>query len=153
MGQERVFQAELVEGERGRVFFEVPFDPNAVWGKKARHHVRGTVAGVEFSGSLGARGGQYFFPLAKELRKTAGLDVGNKVRVALASAEAGEDELPADLAKALSGAPRAKSFFEGLSSFCRNTYVRWILSAKKAETRASRVQATLDALKAEKKQL
>jgi uncharacterized protein YdeI (YjbR/CyaY-like superfamily) len=64
----------------------------------------------------------------------------------------GADGLPDDLANALRKAPEAKAFLEGLSAFYRNTYLKWITEAKKSETRATRVQQTVQLLLQKKKQ-
>jgi len=40
------YVATVVEVHRGRVIVPVPFDPDQVFGSKARHHVAGTVNGM-----------------------------------------------------------------------------------------------------------
>lgn len=46
----------------------------------------------------------------------------------------------------------AKAFFEGLATFYRNGYLRWIEGAKRPETRSARIVEVLGLLKAGKKQ-
>ncbi|OLT10413.1 hypothetical protein BJF78_28970 [Pseudonocardia sp. CNS-139] len=41
----RRFPATVSVDRQGRTHVPVPFDPDAVWGAKPRHHVAGTVAG------------------------------------------------------------------------------------------------------------
>jgi hypothetical protein len=146
------FDTIVESGDRGRVFIVIPFDPSEQWGKKARHYVRGTIDGTPFEGSLGARGGVFFMPVNKELQKAGGIAPGNRVSVVMESADAAGSDLPQDLEQALAGAPDARAFLDGLSAFYRNQYVTWITDAKKAETRASRVDRTVELLKAGKKQ-
>ncbi len=146
------FKTKVEAGERGRVFITLPFDPTATWGKKARHYVSGTLNGVAFQGSLGVRGGVYFMPLNKEIQAEANLKPGDAVAVVMLPAAARAEALPADLAAALAKAASAKKFFEGLTAFQRNTYLKWIESAQKPETRAARIVETVSALKAGKKQ-
>lgn len=149
---EKTFETSVEAGERGRIFIPVPFDPAEAWGRKARHHVAGTINGAAFQGSLGVRGGAYFFPLNKEMQQKAGVAPGDRVRVIMAPAEAAESEVPGELAAALAAEPEAGRFFEGLSAFYRNQYVGWVTGAKKAETRDSRVREVVELLRAGKKQ-
>lgn len=145
------FRAEVQTGGRGRVFVEIPFDVNDVWGRKRRHYVQGKVAGVDYQGSLGSRQGTHFLLLNKAFREQSGVAPGDTVTVTLEPAS-GEivPAMPADLAKALARKRRARSFFESLSPFYRKQYVGWIESAKKPETRSSRVAKTVELLEAEK---
>jgi hypothetical protein len=54
--------------------------------------------------------------------------------------------LPEDLAKAFAKNKKAASVFEGLAFSHRREYVEWIITAKKEETRANRIQGTLERL-------
>lgn len=147
------FKTKVEAGERGRVFITIPFAPQDKWGKKSRHFVKGTVNATAFSGSLGTRGGIHFFPINKELQETAAIGPGDTVTVVIEPQEAASSsELPEDLDKALAKEPAARKFLDGLSAFYRNTYLKWITEAKKAETRATRVQQTVALLKQGKKQ-
>jgi len=51
--------------------------------------------------------------------------------------------IPPDLRRALSRNPRARDNFERLAPSYRRHYVAWIVTAKKAETRARRLQEAL----------
>jgi hypothetical protein len=146
------FKCAVESGERGRVFITVPFDPGAEWGARARHHVKGTINGHAFEGSLGSRGGSFFMPLNKELRAEAGVEPGDQVAVVMEPSAAKEEGLPEDIAGALASSVQAAAFFEGLTAFYRNTYIKWIESAKKADTRAARVAEMIGLLEAGKKQ-
>jgi hypothetical protein len=55
-------------------------------------------------------------------------------------------EIPQDLQSALNDNSEAKQFFEGLSYSNRKEYVRWIIEAKREETRSGRVEKTLEKL-------
>jgi hypothetical protein len=151
MSSEQRFSATVESGERGRVFVRIPFDPNEVWGKKARHYVRGTLAGTPFETSLGARGGVVFFPIGKELRATAGVDVGSTVKVVIVPTEATSVGPPEDLDAALRRSKAARAFFDGLTPFARNQWIGWITSAKREETRKGRVAKAVKQLAAEQK--
>lgn len=48
-------------------------------------------------------------------------------------------EVPADLAAMLEADPRAKAVFETMRPSCQRKYTRWLVEAKKPETRERRV--------------
>ena len=142
----------VVRKSGSRVFIPIPFNPNDVWGVKQRHHITGTVNGYGVRGSLGSDRTQYFLPLGAAWRSGYGIDVGTKVAVVLSPEGPQSDSLSSDIASALESEPQAKAFFESLATFYRNTYIKWIESAKKPETRAARIDEMIHLLKAGKKQ-
>jgi hypothetical protein len=135
-----------------RVFIPIPFNPNDVWGVKQRHHITGTVNGYGVRGSLGSDGTQYFLLLGAAWRRDCGLDVGAKVDVVLSLEGPQSESLQPDVVAALGAEPQAKTFFESLATFYRNTYIKWIESAKRPETRTARIIEMIELLKAGKKQ-
>jgi hypothetical protein len=135
-----------------RIFVPIPFNPNEVWGVKQRHHITGTVNGHKVRGSLGSDGKQYFLPLGAAWRRDCGINAGDKVDVILAPEGPQSESLSADVSDALDAEPQAKAFFESLATFYRNTYIKWIESAKRPETRTARIQEMIELLKAGKKQ-
>ena len=145
------FRAKLATDERGRVRVTLPFDPHVAWGKRARHHVAGTLAGTAFDTSIAARNGVFFFPVGKELQRAGDVAPGDEVEVVLDAAEAKREALPADLDVALAGSRTARDFFDNLTPFGKKQWIAWITSAKREATRAARVRAALDGLAAGKK--
>ena len=135
-----------------RVFIPLPFNPNDVWGVKQRHYITGSVNGHRVRGSLGSDGTQYFLPLGAAWRRDCGMDAGTKVDVVLSPEGPQSESLSADVAAALDADPQSKAFFESLATFYRNTYIKWIESAKRLETRTARVNEMIKLLKAGKKQ-
>lgn len=135
-----------------RTFIALPFHPNEVWGIKQRHYVTGSVNGHKVRGSLSSDGKQYFLPLGAAWRRDCGLDVGDPVEVTLFPEGPQAEGLSADVAEVLDAEPQAKAFFESLATFYRNTYIKWIESAKRSETRAVRIKEMIGLLKAGKKQ-
>ena len=103
-------------------------------------------------GSLGSDGKQYFLLLGAAWRRGCGLDAGSKVDVVLSPEGPQSEGLSADVASALDAEPQAKAFFESLATFYRNTYIKWIESAKRPETRTARIKEMIELLKAGKKQ-
>jgi hypothetical protein len=135
-----------------RVFIPMPFNPNEVSGVKQRHYITGTINGYGVRGSLGSDGKQYFLPLGAAWRRGCGLVAGDQVDVALSPEGPQSETMSTDVAKALNGEPQAKAFFESLATFYRNTYIKWIESAKRPETRSARIREMIELLKAGKKQ-
>jgi uncharacterized protein YdeI (YjbR/CyaY-like superfamily) len=62
------------------------------------------------------------------------------------------DTLASDVRATLEAEPEAKAFFESLATFYRNTYIRWIESAKPPATHAAQIAEMIGLLKAGKKQ-
>src|SRR5215216_7665161 len=135
-----------------RTFIVLPFHPNEVWGVKRRHYITGTVNGHGVRGSLGSDGQESFLPLGTAWRRDRGLEAGDTVNVTLSPEGPQAESLASDVADALEAKPQAKAFFESLATFYRNTYIKWIESAKRPETRAARIKEMIELLKAGKKQ-
>ena len=142
----------VISKSGSRVFIALPFNPNDVWGVKGRHYIKGTVNGYQVRGSLASDGTQYFLPLGAAWRRDCGIEAGAKVDVELSPEGPQSESLSADVAAALDVEPQAKAFFESLATFYRNTYIKWIESAKRPETRSARIHEMIQLLKAGKKQ-
>ncbi|MBN1922480.1 MAG: YdeI/OmpD-associated family protein [Anaerolineae bacterium] len=56
-------------------------------------------------------------------------------------------DVPADLQAALRLEPEASRAFDALSFSHKREYVNWIVEAKRSETRAQRINRTVDALR------
>ena len=142
----------IVAKTGSRTAIPIPFDPNAVWGVKQRHHITGTINGCAVRGSLGSDGSEYFLPLGAAWRRDNGVEAGAEVEVVLTPEGPQADTLASDIRAALDSEPEARAFFEALATFYRNGYIRWIESAKRPETRGARIAEMLSLLKAGKKQ-
>ena len=57
-----------------RVFVPVPFEPDAVWGKKREHHVAGTVDGMRVRAVIEMFGAARGIVLGPAWRRAAALD-------------------------------------------------------------------------------
>jgi uncharacterized protein YdeI (YjbR/CyaY-like superfamily) len=60
--------------------------------------------------------------------------------------------LAPDITTALQAEPAAGKFFDSLPTFYRKNYMRWIDSAKRAETRATRIREMVQLLKEGKRE-
>jgi Bacteriocin-protection, YdeI or OmpD-Associated/Domain of unknown function (DUF1905) len=151
--QERSFQARLEGTEKGRVYVVAPFDPEKVWGLRARYHVRGTVNGMGVRGALERFSKGYLLPLGPAYRRGAGLHLGDPVTVVLIPEGPQSEALAADIVAALASEPDAARFFDGLATFYRKSFLRWIDATKRhPELRAQRIAELIELMKAGKKE-
>jgi Bacteriocin-protection, YdeI or OmpD-Associated/Domain of unknown function (DUF1905) len=121
---------------------EVPFDVEKAFGKK-RVKVRCLIEGVEFRSSImrmGVCGPRHVMILNKQIREAIGKDIGDTIYIMME-----EDTkprivaVPADVKAALAAKAKIKNIFDRLSYSHQREYVNWIDSAKKAETRQTRI--------------
>jgi hypothetical protein len=147
------FRATVAAAPRGGVVIPVPFDPDAVWGRKARHLVGGTVAGKRIRGSVDAVGDGYGLTLGPMWVRDCGVEVGSTVAVVLEPEGPQRDDLAPDVAAALAASPAAGAFFDSLAQFYRKAYVRWIEATKRRpEDRPVRIAEVIRLLEAGKKE-
>lgn len=131
------------------VFLPVPFDVQAVFGTKARVAVRGTLNGVPYRNWLLPNGdGSHSMPVNKKLLAEAHLSAGDAVEVDMSlDTEARQVEVPEDLQDALNASGDMEDVFNALAYSYRKEFVEWITGAKRPDTRARRVERTLELLR------
>ncbi len=152
MTKKHTFTAIIIDAGGGGAFVEVPFDVEAAFGSK-RPKVKAMIEGVPYRGLLVRMGGaNHILIILKGIREQIGRTFGDEVKV---SVELDVEErmiaVPAELKRAFKVEQEAKSAFEKLSYTHQREYVTWINEAKKAETRARRVEQTVKLLQARKK--
>jgi hypothetical protein len=130
----------------------LPFDPNAVWGEKSRHDVTGTVGGRWIRGPLQRYEHAYVLALGPAWRRDADFDLSQPLDVELQPESPRVEELPEDIAQALIAMPEARHTFESIAPFYRKNYIRWIVDAKRPETRAVRIAEAVRKLAAGQRQ-
>lgn len=86
------------------------------------------------------------------LRDSNGIAPGSQVAVSLAPEGPQESNLSPDVVAALTKSKAAKAFFDGLPTFYRKNFIRWIEGAKKPETRAKRIAEMMALLEAGKRE-
>lgn len=141
-----------VQKEGAFVFVALPFSPREVWGPRPRFHVTGTINGCAVRGCLGVVGAEYFLRLGAAWLRDSGIGPGDSVKVSLAPEGPQEDNMPPDAAQALAKNKPARAFFDGLPTFYRKNFMRWIESAKKPETRSRRIGEMIELLAAGKRE-
>ena len=143
----------LIEQTGSGAYIRLPFDPNAVWGEKERHHITGAVNGCAIRGPLGADAQGHFLALGAAWRRDNRLDAGETVAVELRAEGPQIAQLADDITTALEKEPEALAFFQGLATFYRKGYLRWIDATKrKPALRAERIAEMIRLLKAGEKQ-
>lgn len=148
------FIAELKKApDMDATYIEVPFDVEQTYGKK-RVKIKATIDGFIYCGSLVRMDKMcpHFLLITQAVRKAIGKSVGEQINITL---ELDSDErvveLPQELAELLKRQPVAEQFFNNLSYTNRKEYVQWLLSAKRPETKANRLQSIIEKLLAKKK--
>jgi bifunctional DNA-binding transcriptional regulator/antitoxin component of YhaV-PrlF toxin-antitoxin module len=122
----------------------IPFDVEAVFGSK-RVPVKAVVNGAEYRGTIVRMGGKYMLGIPKVFREAAGVSAGDNIVVTLEKDTAERTvEIPADLARELKKDSSLQEAWEKLSYTIRKENVRSLEEAKQPETRARRLEKTLE---------
>jgi hypothetical protein len=127
----------------------VPFDPDQVWSAKPRHLVRGEVNGRFVRGAIETHAGVRGLAFGPMWIRDCGLGVGETVEVELEAEGPQREELAPDVAAALAGNRAAADFFDGLATFYRKGYLRWVdATTRRPELRAQRIARMVELLAA-----
>ena len=149
----RRFEAIATLKPAGGATIAVPFEPAEVWGSRDRYHVTGTVNGARYRGALerGDRG--WRIGLGRKSPGAAGLADGQAVVVEIWPEGPQSDELATDIRAALAARPRAAAAFEGLATFYRKGWLRWIdATRRRPEVRTQRIAEMVRLLEAGRKE-
>jgi hypothetical protein len=143
----RRFEATVEPRPNGGIAIRLPFDPNAAWGAKDRHHVVGSVHGIPVRGSLVHRDDAPYLELGPAWCRSGAVPVGETVPVLLEPEGPQLDDLGPELRAALDADPAARRAFESLPTFYRKAIVREVDGVKRPETRQRNLEAVLDRLR------
>jgi bacteriocin resistance YdeI/OmpD-like protein/uncharacterized protein DUF1905 len=137
----------------GGAFIDLPFDPAEAWGLRERYHVTGTIEGVRFRGSLVAHDEGWVIELGRKSPSAAGLLDGQIASVEIWPEGPQHEELATDIAEALAASPRALIAFQGLATFYRKGWLRWIDATKRRpDIRAARIAEMVRLVEAGRKE-
>jgi hypothetical protein len=144
------FRTTVVLGGKTATGLQVPDEVVEALGAGKRPPVVVTVGGYTYRTTVAPMGGDFWIPLAAEHREAAGVAADQEVDVHL-ELDTGPREVPVpdDLASAFDEPTRAR--FDALAFSHRKEWVRWVTEAKKPETRAVRIEKTVESLRAGKK--
>lgn len=140
------------EGVGTWTYLNIPTEISSTFGAKGQVRLKGTINGQPFrSTALPSGDGSHYLVVGKEIRDKIHAHQGDKVQVTLElDLEERRVAIPSDLQQALDSQPEVKSVFEKMSYSHQKEYVDWIESAKKAETRHSRIEKTIESVLASK---
>jgi hypothetical protein len=145
-----VFEA-LVSKAGTRHVIVLPFEPDEVWGKRARHHITGSVGGRKIRGALVRDADSAVLVLPPSWRRDNPLADG-PVQVDLSPEGPQVDALAPDILAALQASPPASEFFQSLAQFYRKAYLAWLDGAsRRPELRRQRLAEFVALLEAGKK--
>ena len=134
-------------GDGGGHLVDVPVAVVDRLGGKGRIPVTATFDGVAYRGSIVRMGGGAVLGVQKGIMAEAGASVGDTLTVVVRNDDGPREvEIPEELAEAFRGNDVARECYEHLSFTHRREYVRHIAEAKKPETRANRVERTMQKL-------
>lgn len=142
------FSAELVPskatGKNGSAaLVTLPKKASTKFTSKGTTMVEGTMAGFPFRAPV--EGGE--IRISETLLKACGASAGDSVTVELTRlGDEPEVMVPIDLQEALAAAPKAQALWEVVTPMARREWVRWIASAKQAQTREKRIEVGIDKL-------
>jgi hypothetical protein len=144
------FASTVELGGKTATGIPVPDEVIEALGSGRRPPVTITINGYTYRTTAVRMGGRFFVPLSAENREAAGVVAGDEVTVDLdLDTVPREVTMPDDLASAMDDEARAA--YDGLSYTHRKEWVRWVEEAKKPETRATRIEKTVAALREGKK--
>lgn len=140
------FSAQIERrGRSGRI--RLPFDPDEVWGERSRHSVAGTIAERPWRGKTDSDAAGSWIALGPVYLRDNEITTGEDVVVELWPEGPQMDNMAEDIVAALTSDLDARSKFEGLTTYCRKNYLRWIDEARQPGTRARRINEMLRMLK------
>jgi hypothetical protein len=123
---------------------EVPAEVIEALGEGERPPVVIRVNGHSWRSRIAKMRGRYLIGFSKANRAAAGVDTGEEVEVEVElDTEPRVIEEPEELKAALDADPAARAAWDALAPSHRRRHVHSIESAKKAETRAKRIEKTL----------
>jgi hypothetical protein len=146
------FRARAVRKRSGGVTIELPFDPAEAWGHRDRYHVAGTIGGVAVRTTL-LPDPRWHLSLGPKSPSAVMLEDGQAVSVSIAPEGPQADELASDVTEALAARPAAQAAFDGLATFYRKGWLRWIDSTRRRpDVRAKRIAEMVRLVEAGHKQ-
>lgn len=134
-------------------FISFPYNVKELFGTRGQVKVKVTFDGHPYRGILSAMGkARHVILVRKDVRAAIGKKIGDTVNVIVTQDwEERVVDMPEQLVNLLKKNTKENTFFKTLSFTNRKEYALWISSAKRPETKATRLEATLKKLLAKKK--
>ena len=139
----RTFTVQLERVQKTATMFRVPFDLEEAFGR-ARPPVKVTIRGHTWRTTPGVYAGVGHVVVNRDVKTATGVDAPERVRVEMElDTEPRTVHVPADLRDALRVGDGTWAAFSKLSFTQKREYVEWVEEAKRPETRARRIAATV----------
>lgn len=131
-------------------FLILPKAASAKLPTRAMTTVEGTMNGSFFRVLATPDGaGSHWLKVTAKLRTASGAESGDMVALEIAPSEKElELTVPADVQRMLADAPGARAVWKDITTIARRDWVLWITSARRADTRARRIDTARDMLTA-----
>ena len=141
------FRAVIKDAGSGGAYVIIPFDVEKAFGKK-RVKIKALIEGEPYRGTLVRMGSpDHMLLVLKEIRKKIGKSIGDEIFVELEEdLEVRQVDVPPDLLQALEANPKAHAFYQHLSYTHQKEYFRWVVEAKREETRQARIRQMIEML-------
>ena len=138
------FSVDLQRVEKTATMFRIPFDLKDAF-CRARPPVKVTIRGHTWRTTPGVYDGVGYIVVNRSVKAATGVDAPDRVRVEMEiDTEPRTVRVPADLREALRADDAAWTAFQKLSFSHRREYVEWVGEAKRSDTRARRIAATVE---------
>jgi hypothetical protein len=140
----KTFTVQLERVQKTATMFRVPFDLEETFGRK-RPPVKVTIRGHTWRTTPGVYDGIGHIVVNRDVKAATGVDAPDRVRVEMElDTEPRTVRVPPDLRDALRAHDEAWNAFTTLSFTHRREYVEWVEEAKRSDTRARRIAATVE---------
>ncbi len=154
------FKARLLQPARAArgsswSFLVLPKSASARLPRRGMTTVEGRINGHRFRATLEPDGQlSHWLRVGRKMREAAGANVGDTVTLEIAPVEPEPDpRVPENLRRALDANPEARATWLDTTSLARLDWIHWITSAKRAKTRAKRIDDACNMLASGKRRV
>lgn len=141
------FEATLLASGKTATGIKVPEEVVLGLGSSRKPAVTVSIHTFTYRSTIASMGGVYMLPVSAEVRKGAGIEAGDTFEVSVElDTMPRQVEIPDDFAMALAANSLASEVFEKLSYSNKRRIVIPIGDAKTAETRARRIEKSVESL-------
>jgi hypothetical protein len=140
-----------ISSDEGWTFLNLPKSASAKLPTRSMTSVKGTINGAPLLATLEPDGrGGHWLKVDRKLREAAGARAGDVVTLEITPLppdQEPEPKVPADLREALAAAgPKSLAAWSDITPIARRDFIHWIVSGKRAQTRAIRIGKACDML-------
>ena len=145
------FRTTILAGGKNVTGIHVPDQVVAALGTSRKPAVKVTLNGYTYRNTIASMGGRFMVGVSADVRAKSGVGGGDTLDVEIVlDTEPRVLEIPADHAAALAAEPAAQAAFDKLSYSNKRRHTMPIEDAKAPETRARRIEKSVETLKAGK---